>query len=123
MIAEIILITNMYRTLIGLPALIENPILDLTAKTKACDMVNRGYWAHIRPSDGQTPWDILKAHNYKYINAGENLAKDFNAHEKVMTAWLDSPTHRDNIEKKEYTEIGVGTCGKYIVVHFGKPQK
>ena len=39
--------------------------------------------------------------------AGENLARDFGDTGSVITAWMNSPTHRDNIVNGKYREIGV----------------
>lgn len=122
MILEIILITNMYRSLIGAPVLVQNDKLTTSAQNKACDMYENNYWAHVRPSDGQTPWEVILDAGYIYKYAGENLAQNFHEPQAAMTAWLASPKHRDNIEKKEYTEIGVAICGNIITVHFGKPK-
>ena len=36
----------------------------------------------------------------------KNLAKDFSDSQAVITAWMNSTKHRENILKPEYTEIG-----------------
>lgn len=55
---------------------------------------------------------------YEYDYAGENLAQgNFNAETHVQ-AWLDSPTHRDNILKPEYRQTGMGVayCGHTTII-------
>jgi hypothetical protein len=68
-------------------------------------MFAKNYWAHNSPT-GTTPWDFITASGYKYVVAGENLAKNFSTSQAVVNAWMASPTHKDNIVKPSYKEIG-----------------
>lgn len=104
-IPKLFSLTNDERTKLGLPALKENTVLDTAAEKKAADMFKKDYWAHFAP-DGGSPWDFIKQAGYQYEYAGENLAKNFLFSKNVVDAWMNSPTHRDNIAKKEYTEVG-----------------
>ena len=70
-------------------------------------MVDRDYWAHVAP-DGTQPWSFFARFGYKYRYAGENLARDFSSAGAVVDAWMNSPTHRDNILNPKYKEIGIG---------------
>ena len=97
---------NLERGKANLPPLSLSNELSLAATQKASDMFSQNYWAHISPT-GTTPWDFIKKSGYDYIYAGENLAKDFDYSEDVVAAWMKSPTHRANILKPEYTDIGV----------------
>lgn len=98
-------LTNEERTKLGLPVLKSNPRLALAAEKKALDMFKKDYWSHFAP-DGGSPWDFIKQTGYQYEFAGENLAKNFLYSKNVVDAWMNSPTHRENIVKKEYTEVG-----------------
>ncbi|MEI8338344.1 MAG: CAP domain-containing protein [bacterium] len=82
---------------------------DLTsaAQAKAEDMVKRDYWAHIAP-DGKTPWAFINESGYKYKAAGENLAFGFNSSEQAVAGWMNSPSHRENMLKPDYREVGFG---------------
>ncbi len=40
--------------------------------------------------------------------AGENLARDFSNASDAINAWMNSPTHKENILNPKYREIGVG---------------
>ena len=120
--------TNQERSKLGLPALKYNSLLSQSATKKAQDMFANNYWAHNSPN-GTTPWDFFKSVGYKYSVAGENLARDFYDTESLMKAWMNSPTHRDNIVNSKYQEIGVGvvngTLGgiktTLVVQHFATP--
>jgi len=99
-------ITNRYRADQGLPALRVNSALINAATSKAADMFAENYWAHNSPS-GKSPWWFFKNAGYSYTFAGENLAKDFADPDSIARAWMDSPTHRDNILNNKYEEIGI----------------
>lgn len=100
-------LTNEERQAQNLPTLAINPILNQAALMKAQDMAKLGYFAHTSP-EGKTPWYWIEKVGYKYQYAGENLAINFNDSKDVALAWMNSPTHKANIVKGNYTEIGTG---------------
>ncbi len=107
-------LTNQERTSENLQALKVNLTLTKSAELKVKDMVDYGYFAHTSP-EGRTPWYFLDEAGYKYQYAGENLAINFTNTEDVTAAWMKSPTHRANIEKSEYTEMGSAVAtGTYL---------
>src|SRR4029079_16600268 len=79
------------------------------AQAKANDMAAKGYFAHVSP-DGTDPWHWFKEAGYQFDYAGENLAVNFVDSGDVNDAWMNSPTHRDNILNPHYTEIGIATA-------------
>lgn len=97
--------TNAQRQAAGLSSLTLNSQLSQAAAQKAQDMFAKGYWAHNSPT-GTTPWDFISGAGYKYVVAGENLAKNFSTSQAVVDAWMASPTHKDNIVKGSYKEVG-----------------
>ncbi|MCX6816789.1 MAG: CAP domain-containing protein [Candidatus Beckwithbacteria bacterium] len=103
---EIVNLTNKTREENGLPVLTISPLLSEAAQEKGADMIAKNYWAHASP-DGTTPWDFFKNVHYQYLYAGENLARDFQDSPSVITAWMNSPTHRDNLLSGRYREIGI----------------
>ena len=120
--------TNEQRSINNTNTLTVNPLLEEAATLKALDMASRGYFAHNTP-DGKTPWYFLDQVNYKYKYVVENLAVNFNESSDVTLAWMNSPGHRANIVKKEYTEIGIATAkgfyegheAVFVVQFFGTP--
>ena len=71
------------------------------------------YFGHESPVAG-SPFDRLKAAGITYARAGENLAYAQSvavAHRALM----DSPGHRENILRPEFTRIGIGviSAGAY----------
>ncbi len=105
--SEVIRLTNEKRTAAGLSPLSENGSLSQAALAKGNDMLAKSYWAHFAP-DGTSPWKFFNDFGYKYRYAGENLARDFSNPEGAVSAWMNSPTHRDNILNGNYKEIGIG---------------
>lgn len=99
-------IVNQERQKTGLPPLSSSSELSEAATKKAADMFENNYWAHVSPN-GTTPWKFILDANYDYLYAGENLAKDFDRSEDIVEAWMKSPTHRANILKPEYSDLGL----------------
>jgi len=105
--SEVIRLTNAQRAANGLAPLTENATLDSAALAKGNDMIAKGYWAHFAP-DGTSPWSFFTSFGYKYQYAGENLARDFSDVPSAVNAWMNSPTHKENILNPNYKEIGIG---------------
>ncbi len=126
--SEVISLTNTERSANSVGQLAESRQLDQAAQAKANDMAQKGYFAHVSP-DGTQPWTWIERAGYDYQYAGENLAVRFVDSHDVVNAWMASPTHRANIVKTQYTEIGVATAegiykgypATFVVQYFGKP--
>jgi len=110
---EIIGLTNTERSNRGLPTLTHNPQLSAAAAQKAADMVAKNYWAHVSPS-GTQPWAFIIDSGYTYRYAGENLARDFSDSRSVVSAWIASPSHKDNLLSNRYQDIGVAVVDGQI---------
>lgn len=131
---EIITLVNAERIKNGLNPLKENVLLDKSAELKAKDMLERGYWSHNSP-EGVETWVFFKKVGYPYTEAGENQAKNFYSVNSIISGWMFSPTHKENILKSVYEETGVGVVyptintnlfniGEPVVVqHFGTQMK
>lgn len=98
-------LTNQEREKAGLSPLTYNDKLAQAAQAKANDMFAKNYWAHYGPNN-ENPWQFILSAGYEYEYAGENLAKNFLFSKGVVDAWMNSPTHKENIVRKEYTDIG-----------------
>lgn len=127
--SELIALTNEERAQQSLGILTENTLLTQAAFAKARDMAAKEYFAHQGP-DGKMPWLWIQEAGYAYQSAGENLAVRFVDSEDVVEAWMNSPSHRANIVKENYTEIGMGIAegrykgapATYVVEFFARPQ-
>lgn len=125
-IDEVFKLVNEKRSEAGLSPLKLDSALSQAARNKGEDMLNKDYWAHVSP-DGVEPWKFFLDVGYKYRYAGENLARDFSDAASVVSAWMASPTHRDNILSPKYEDIGLavvegdlsGTDATIVVQLFG----
>ena len=127
-VADLLTDTNQQRALAGVGPLKLNTKLDSAAQAKATDMFANQYWAHTSPS-GKDPWSFILAAGYNYLFAGENLARDFADSKSVVSAWMASASHRENLLNPRYQDVGFAVVnGKYggyettlVVQEFGTP--
>ncbi|MBI4009235.1 CAP domain-containing protein [Candidatus Roizmanbacteria bacterium] len=121
-------LTNGVRLQNNLTTLEYNEKLTQAAQKKAADMLAKNYWSHYGPN-GETPWDFLLTSGYQYEFAGENLAKNFLFSQGVIDAWMNSQTHKENILRKDYSQVGFAVVNgilngeetTLVVQMFGKP--
>lgn len=121
--------TNKERASQGQTSLRLNTELNKAAQLKAKNMFAAQYWAHNAP-DGTTPWHWFGVAGYSYAEAGENLAKNFTTSDGVVAAWMASPTHRSNILKAAYEDVGFavmdgelnGRPTSVVVAMYGAPE-
>ena len=107
--ATLVDLLNTDRTTQHLATLTTNSRLVAAAQAKADDMASKGYFAHVGP-DGKDSWYWFKQAGYDYAYAGENLAVDFTDSGDVQRAWMQSPSHHENIVNSNYTEVGIATA-------------
>ena len=126
---NIVTLTNIERTKTASGVLYESETLNIAAENKLDDMFEKGYWDHTGPN-GETAWEFISETGYRYEVAGENLARGFASSKDVMSAWMESPTHKDNILNSRFQEIGLavgtgqvkGATTTVIVQLFGRPK-
>ncbi|MFA5864008.1 MAG: CAP domain-containing protein [Phycisphaerae bacterium] len=122
---QVLTLTNQERTKIGLSALKWNSLLAASGADHCQDMIDKNYFAHVSP-DGTSPGDRATAAGYKWSWIGENIAAGYATPQDVMTGWMNSPEHKENILRPEFTELGLGirtdTDGRiYWAQEFGTP--
>lgn len=126
---DVISLINKERAKNGLPVLVLADKLNQVAGYKADDMLQNQYFAHTSP-DGITPWSWFKKANYDFSIAGENLAIHFSDSQNLISAWMQSPSHRDNILNPDFSEVGLavrsgqlnGGDTNICVLELGAPQ-
>jgi|GEM_PF-1091984 len=114
---EVLALVNKERTSRGLKALVLDAAVSKVATEKARDMQDNNYFSHQSPTYG-SPFDMLTQFGVKYTYAGENIAYGQRSPEEVMTAWMNSTGHRENILNANYTKLGVGYVGNKWVQMF-----
>lgn len=118
--AQVVALTNQARAQAGCAALRVDARLTAAAQGHSADMSAHGYFAH-DSQDGRSFADRITAQGYP-SPGGENIAQGQQDAQEVVTAWLNSPGHRRNIEDCSFTTIGVGLAGadKYWTQDFGR---
>jgi hypothetical protein len=100
---------NQERTNRFIPALATNSKLMAAANLKSNDMIARSYFAHVDP-DGKYVWPTIESQGYTpYKTLGENLAMDFTDAASMITAWMNSPTHRENLLNEKFEDQGMAS--------------
>ena len=89
-------LVNAERTKAGKQLFTTNETLRSSACAKADHMLSQDYWAHTSP-DGVTPWTFIEKAGYRYTTAGENLARSYPDDASLVDAWMNSPSHRENV--------------------------
>lgn len=96
-----------YRKNNDLPRLKTSRALQRAAQSRAEDMVRRNYFSHTNP-DGQPTWPLIRAEGIDYVHAGENLAEGYYVPKDLMRDWVNSPSHKANLDNTAFTHIGIG---------------
>ena len=104
---KVLELVNVERQKAGLKSLQMDESLRNVARKKSEDMQSKKYFSHTSPTYG-SPFDMMKQFGISYRTAGENIAMGQRTPEEVVKAWMNSPGHRANILKAEFTHIGVG---------------
>jgi len=105
----------------NIPLLLTDGRLGVAAGQKSSDMLERDYFDHVDP-DGNYVWPLISNAGYKpYALLGENLAIDFNSESGIVKAWLNSPSHRDNLLNSNFADQGLSAKygdfnGRYTAV-------
>ncbi len=122
---EIVDRTNAERKKADLPELKVSPLLTAAARSHAENMAKQEKSEHVL--DGKDAAARVKETGYKGGYVGENIAWNQKDPEQVLGDWMNSQGHKDNILRKEYTEIGVAVARTksgepHWVQVFGKPR-
>lgn len=107
---RVVELTNGERARAGLPPLAVDPLLAAAAQAHSTDMVARAFYSHTSP-DGSQPWDRAAAAGSRRRTIGENIACGQRSPAEVVEGWMNSPGHRANILKPDFTHIGIGFAG------------
>ncbi|MBB5119243.1 stress protein [Streptomyces eurocidicus] len=121
--AEVLALTVAERRAAGLRPLAADPGLTTAAQGHSADMAGRGFYSHTTP-EGCEPWDRAAAAGAAHRGIGENIACGQRTPAEVVQGWMNSPGHRANILKPDFTHLGVGyatggSAGTYWTQLFG----
>jgi uncharacterized protein YkwD len=120
---------NAQRAAAGLPPLQLDPGLATVARERSSDMAQRGYFSHVSPT-GETFSALMQSQGVSCSWCGENIAynnyPDDQTVAVVLSSWMASPGHRDNILRSSFDRVGVGVAlggsgAKYYTAVFAGP--
>ena len=93
------------------------------ANNKAKYLIDNNIFEHNSNNKKFSDW--VKEVDYDYSFIGENLAENFKNSETAVNAWLNSPSHKENMLNNNFTETGVAVIQKnnriIVVQIFGRP--
>ena len=92
-------LVNSQRAAEGLDALVWDNNLESASAVRAQECSES--FSHTRPNG--KPWHTVNSN----IMGGENLAYGYYDANSAVDAWMDSPTHRENILWPEFTKIAI----------------
>lgn len=107
---KLVLVTNMYRVLMGRPALRINPALCRAAKGHSKDMKEKGFFSHDSPVPGKRHF-TERARAAGASAHAENIAQGSNA-EDAFWGWFLSLGHHKNM-LGPHTQIGIGRFDRF----------
>ncbi len=125
---RIIELINEKRDELGVPKVDIHDKLNRSSYAKAKDMSAESYFSHKGPN-GESLKGYLDYVGYDFILAGENLAVGFYNAQDIVDAWVDSPSHYENLIEEGYQDTGLAVhSGVYknkqtffVVSHYGQP--
>jgi uncharacterized protein YkwD len=129
-VENVIALMNEHRAERSLPPLHHDADLAKAAEDRMRDMEDGGWWSHVSP-EGTSPFTWLRVRDHDFTFAGENLAVGFETARLLVSSWMESAGHRQNILGGQFSDCGIAiiegstkgpTNGKSVVVLFGTRQ-
>lgn len=110
--SAILCVLNAERAKHGLPALARNRLLERSSQRHSDDMALRKFFGHETP-EGTGSHTRINLAGYLLPWTGENIYWGEGPKSTPVGAvegWMNSPGHRANILRPQYTEVGVGVA-------------
>lgn len=102
---QVLALVNAERVKEGLAPLAWNQAAAGAAALRAQEIVT--LFEHDRPNGTQC-FTALNEAGVPFMTAGENIAAGHQTPEAVVSEWMNSPGHRENIMNPSFTQLGVG---------------
>jgi uncharacterized protein YkwD len=123
-LARVVELTNAERVAAGVAPLVGDPQLTLAAQRYAEVMADTACFGHACGALPKLGDRAVAAGDARWSFLGENVAAGQPTPERVVAAWMASPTHRAVLLNPEFTLLGVGrtvggTYGTYWTQEFG----
>jgi uncharacterized protein YkwD len=123
--ARVLVLLNEARRAAGLDVLAPDTELREIALAHSEDMIDNEFFSHVSPSTG-SPEDRARRSGVLVSQFGENIALAPTP-EAVHEGLMDSPGHRANMLRPEFTHVGIGVLdgpgGLMVTMNFGRRPK
>lgn len=96
---------NQARMAFDVPLVAWHPLLAAAALDHARDLLRTNAFSH-DGSDGSSVWDRVQRHGGAWTLIGENLAMGMTRPGQAISGWLQSPGHRENLLRPDFTHEG-----------------
>ena len=103
--SEVLSLINAERVKNGLSPVSLDERLNQAAQIRAEE--SRKVFVHAR-LDGRSPFTVFQDLGIDYSLAGENIAAGQRTPQEVVTDWMNSEGHRENILTPEFSKMGIG---------------
>jgi uncharacterized protein YkwD len=120
-IDTVVALVNQEREEAGCDPVTVDDHLTEAAQSHSQDQADMGKMTHTG-SDGSRVGDRATRAGYEWSKVGENVASGTTSPERVMSLWMNSEAHRENILNCAYEDIGVARVGGYWTQDFGTPR-
>lgn len=116
--ARILVLVNAQRANAGLGTLAASPQLAQAARGHSQEMIRLNYFSHDSPTAGyETVEDRVARAGVDADEIAENIAETdgyggSSIAQHMVSDWMNSPDHRENILTSSYTMAGVGLASK-----------
>ncbi|MDQ6526262.1 CAP domain-containing protein [Nocardioides sp. LHD-245] len=105
---SVIQLVNQQRVEAGCPPVRLNHKLRRAARTHSTAMASALTMTHYLPGEPTLGRRAAAAGYRGWTLVAENIARGFSSPESVVTAWMNSPSHRHNILNCRLRDLGVG---------------
>ena len=82
-----------------------NPTLARAALSHSTEMATKDFVSH-KDKEGEGVVDRVAEVNYSWATVGENISAGRESSSEVVSAWIRSPVHCENIMNRTFTEMG-----------------
>lgn len=111
---EVVRLTNVERSKVGVAPLTSDWKISRVARYKANDMRDNNYFSHYSPTYGD-PFVMMQDFGISFNKAAENIAARQSTPSAVVQSWMNSDSHRENMLSPAYKKLGVGySSGGYL---------
>jgi uncharacterized protein YkwD len=113
-------LSNAERSRVGAPPLSLHPQLTAAAQHHTNLMVQHNQMTHQLPGEPGLGDRISQA-GYQWGGVAENVAQGQSSPEEVVSTWMNSPGHRENLLNPELQHLGVGYANNFWTQKFARP--